>query len=886
MALKNLSSDIEIAIKNSIEGMTLDINLLEVSDDKLEALMKSRQQSFTSIKELILLWQNSPNAPSDQKLAQYIKNLIISGENSIDILRQALRKKIDFGKLNADKHGSAIASKPAIFRSINEINSGVVELKTQLDSGIFDFKERDFKIGYPERFADQEFYPSKNYHKEWYDEETDSVMICPLGTKGEIINIDGLNIMLPAPPANKSKILFSDLSQKDQCWSRIEVPVGLTKENEQMYTDYILEEFKRRREGVWFMNNGIPTYLTPAHYMGLQWNQMSDTGGYKDFRYAQAKMYYFAKACLLDSRSVGMFFVKGRRTGFTEMVIDHFIDESTSNKNWTFGITSKLGDDAEVVFQKYQYVVRNLPFFFQPVVKGKIDAKNDIEFGKPSDNTRESKKRKDTSTDKYLNNKVNWRNTTVLSYDSTMLKRYLGDEAGKWKDLNYIDHWNNIKPTMVQGGRVVGKAFIGSTVNPLAEGGANFQILDEGSDIGKRNANGRTATGLYSMFLPAHKNHELSTDKYGVCHEVIEKGDSFINATGEKRTVGSLQFLEAEFASAKKMGNKAHNNARRLDPITKDDAFRDELRTQLFDTEKINSQIKFNNETDVKNKLLTRGNFEWKGGQKDTEVIFVPDKVGKFLIAWIPSKDYRNKWEMKPGPFGTAHCKYPLLMNEGAFGCDSYDHEGVVDAKLVSTENGTEFNLGSRGALHGLTGVNIGEIPSNFFFLEYVVRPKSLDEFNEDVLMACVFYSMPIMAENNKKTLLRHFKARGYRGYSLNRHDKEMNRLSADEKELGGIPSRSEDVINMHWTGIEQYISNFVGEYEPLPGQEPIRQVGEIGNMYFNKTLSDWNRFDPQKRTKFDASISSGYAILAINRNKFKPKLERKKIVMSLKTYS
>jgi hypothetical protein len=61
---------------------------------------------------------------------------------------------------------------------------------------------------------------------------------------------------------------------------------------------------------------------------------------------------------------------------------------------------------------------------------------------------------------------------------------YLGDEAGKWiRPNNYIDHWNNIKPTMVQGGRVVGTAFVGSTLNPLDKGGREFQTLDKGSNI-------------------------------------------------------------------------------------------------------------------------------------------------------------------------------------------------------------------------------------------------------------------------------------------------------------------------------------------------------------------------------------------------------------------
>ena len=49
---------------------------------------------------------------------------------------------------------------------------------------------------------------------------------------------------------------------------------------------------------------------------------------------------------------------------------------------------------------------------------------------------------------------------------------------------------------------------------------------------------------------------------------------------------------------------------------------------------------------------------------------------------------------------------------------------------------------------------------------------------------------------------------------------------------------------------------------------------GEYGCMYFNKTLNDWARFDITKRTKFDASISSGLAIMACNRHLYRPHAE------------
>lgn len=880
--MKNLSQDMEMAIKDSILGMTLDIDILGVDDDKLDTLMKSRLDSFSAIKEMIVLWENSNNAPNHNKLRKYIEDLVKAGENSIDVLREALRKGINYDDLEPEKLGRAIKAKPVIFRAINEINSGIIELKLQLESDNIDLKNREFRRGYPEKFANQEFFPEKDYYQEWHDEELDAIILDPKGTKGELIELDGLKMWLPKPPTKKSEILFSKLPVEEQYWRRLDVPKGLTPENEDQYVDFIIQEFKRRREGVWFMNNGKPIWLCPAHYMGLQWNKMIDTGGYKEFRMAQRDMYYFTLACIIDPRSLGELFVKGRRTGFTEEAIDYLINDSTSISNALMGMTSKTGDDGQEIFLKYSYGIQNLPFFFRPVVKGKIDDRNKMDFGKPSDNTRDAKKKRDTSTDDYLNTKVDWRNSTTLAYDSTKLVRYFCDESGKReRPQNMIDHWNNIKPTMIQGGRVVGKTIMGSTLNPRDKGGEEFITLYYGSDVKKRNANGRTPTGLYSFFLPAHKNYEEFTDKYGVCHEFLQPGEFFYNAKGVKKTIGSLQYLESEFKSAKTMGGKAYNNARRLDPITIDDAFRDEMASQLLDIEKINSQLKYNRENNIQHTLV-RGNFEWRDGVVDSEVVWKPKEDGRFLISWFPPKEMRNRHERKP-IFGMM-TKCPV-NDFGAFGVDSYDQDGVVDAKLVATENGQEFNLGSKGSIHGACGFNLGDIPSNYFFLEYLARPKTAEIFFEDVLMACIFYSLPALIENNKKMLLEHFYRRGYRGFSITRFDKDMNRLSPDEKKYGGVPNSGPDIIQKHWTSLEKYVNNYVGEYNCEEGEVPVREIGEIGSMPFNRTLSDWLKFDIQNRTKFDASISSGLALMAINREMYRPKVERKTVTLAIKRY-
>ena len=138
--------------------------------------------------------------------------------------------------------------------------------------------------------------------------------------------------------------------------------------------------------------------------------------------------------------------------------------------------------------------------------------------------------------------------------------------------------------------------------------------------------------------------------------------------------------------------------------------------------------------------------------------------------------------------------------------------------------------------------------------------------------MALVFYGMPILAENNKPRLLYYLRRRGYRGFSMNRPDKIWNKLSVAEKEVGGIPNSSEDIKQAHAAAIEMYIQDHVG----------IKQDGTLGDLYFNALLNDWAGFDINKRTKYDASISSGLAIMANNRHLYTPNAKVEKQLINL----
>jgi hypothetical protein len=519
-----------------------------------------------------------------------------------------------------------------------------------------------------------------------------------------------------------------------------------------------------------------------------------------------------------------------------------------------FGILSKSGADAKTMFtDKVVPISLNYPFFFKPIQDGMDRPKTELAYRVPASKfTRRKLDNSETSEEiTGLDTTIDWKNTGDNSYDGEKLKLLAHDESAKWlKPDNILNNWRVTKTCLRLGSRIIGKCMMGSTSNALDKGGANYKKLYYDSDVSKRNRNGQTSSGLYSLFIPMEWSYEGFIDTYGI--PVFDTPKTAIKGVdGNEIEYGVIEHWQNEVDGLKSDSDGLNEYYRQF-PRTEQHAFRDETKQSLFNLTKIYEQIDYND--DLRNtNILTRGNFQWEGGVQDSKVIFYPNKDGRFLVSWIPAYNLQNNVIQKNG------MKYPGNEHIGAFGCDPYDISGTTDGK------------GSKGALHGLTKFSMDDAPSNAFFLEYISRPQTAEIFFEDVLMACIFYGMPILAENNKPRLLYYFKRRGYRGFSMNRPDKVFNKLSVTEREIGGMPNSSEDIKQAHAAAIESYIEDHVGWNEE-----------GCGVMYFQATLEDWARFNINDRTKHDASISSGLAIMACNKNKYLPTYRKEVIPTSL----
>ena len=683
---------------------------------------------------------------------------------------------------------------------------------------------------------------------EGYDQQ--GIVICPNGTQGEVVEIGDLLIVLPSTP-EPDQIANHGLPQEDQYWKRQELPEELLrvrsmdewlespKEFRQKFRPYVEREFVRRRDGFWFYNDGVPTYISGRHYMFLQWSRIDI--GYPSYLSFQRDLFLHMAACEADSRCMGQLYVKCRRSGYTNMCASSIVDEATQVKDRLLGIQSKTGKDAQenIFMKKVVPIFKSYPFFFKPIQDGTTNPRMELAFREPS--KRITKNNKTSTRGEALNTIINWKNTTNNAYDGEKVHWLYLDEAGKWeKPTDIREAWRIQRTCLIVGRKIIGKAMVGSTVNPMDKGGEQYKKLWNDSDPMQRNANGRTVSGLYRIFIPAYDALEGFFDKHG--NPILDDPESAVEGIdGELISFGAKTFLKNERGALKSDARELNEFIRQF-PFSPEEAFRDSIESSLFNIAKIYEQIEHND--NLYPQPFVEGNFVWEGGRRDSNVLFRPTTGGRWRVAWMPPPEMRNNKKIERGK---------MLAPNAHLGCggvDSYDLDATVDGR------------GSKGACHLYNKFSI-EYPSNMFVAEYISRPPMAKIFYEDILMASVFYGYPLLIENNKYGIVRHFEERGYDGYVMDRPAHLRSTSHSTNVKTKGIPSNSQDVIQSHAQAIEDYIHQHVGSNED----------GEMGRMVFNRTLEDWIGFKINDRTKYDLSISSGLALLAAQKaKKEKPK--------------
>jgi hypothetical protein len=583
-----------------------------------------------------------------------------------------------------------------------------------------------------------------------------------LPPKGKVYNVITKKI-------EKRPIITSSSKKEDQVWIRTTLPEGYNyKRKEELvrqaedkdYFDVELENFRsqewdRRLNGVWFMNNGVATYLTGMHYLFLNWWKIDI--GYPSFRKTDQDYFYFLQACVDNPNCLGMIELTKRRQGKTVRAGVFMYDLISRSKNKNGGIQSKTAMDAKNnVFQKNIVgPFKKLPDFFRPVYdqsKG-VTPTSELRFYRTT--KRGSKSLEDLGKPE-LESQIDWKSSDKYAYDGTKLHRYLGDEVGKTMEVDVWERHNVVRFCSELDGQYIGKLLYTTTVEEMESGGESFKRLWDASDQESKNIHGRTASGLYRFFTPSYKT--LFFDKYGIADEDRAK----------------QYYLDDRKSLAG--DDRALSNIIRRNPFTIQEAFRIDGERSLFNSMKLNDRIDRLSWVD---NAYTRGNFEWVGDRDTGYVDFKPMANGRFKVAYIfDNKDDANRVIKR------SNNVYPTRKVEYVMGCDPYDHDSTVDQRR------------SDGAFYVYQKQNpIANFYDSSFIVQYIYRPSTARQFYEDVLKCCHYYSCQVLFEDNKIGIKNYFEDRGYASFLMYLPGSNKPGMSGSVKTHQQIAEVTEDYI-------------------------------------------------------------------------------------------
>lgn len=675
----------------------------------------------------------------------------------------------------------------------------------------------------------------------------------------------------------KTDILLNSEIPQEQKWERPLLPhdfIVRRKKEKQVqridknYVDPYLEEIRRREwgrrlRGVWFWKynkkdkSSKLTYIVGVHYFMLTYWKFQ--GKYFDYRTPDRNYWYVVKYMENDPNSLGLNDIEKRKGGKTAKLGCWIYERTSRMNNHHGGFQSKTDDDAQEVFKKgVVHPWKTIPDFFRPrydTMKGD-DPTEELRFFATS--RRGSKAEEDDDElEEPLNSFIDFKASTESAYDGPELDTYGADEAGKTKKPVSIKERQNVVRycAEIDGEFLHRKQIYTTTVEPDKgeEENYEFQELTANSNPLDRDLNGRTGTGLYTYFVPAHKG--MFFDEYGDPDE--ERALTFLGNTIKKlEEAGDTRGL---------------SSFKRKNPRTFKEAFSVDGENSLYDPELLQEQL---DEISWGHERTERGNLKWLDGYKITrpkldefgrEVTYIgedgavhteqimntsywePNEKGRWekVIGWEP-KEPNNVYE-KNGKY------FPNGNYANRIGCDPFKYDKVKDKRRSKC---AAFNYQIEDDLHP------NDVYNDMFTLRYSFRANSTHEANEDMLLMAWYCGCQVLFERNVNHWKSDFTSWGCHGF------------------LMYLPGEDEPGIYTDGTGnTTQIICRYTEAY-----------INRFVKKVFFKTLirkvTGWLDFKVEETQKFDEPMSAGFTLIAVKGKKVKRQNEKGKSIESILPYN
>lgn len=629
-------------------------------------------------------------------------------------------------------------------------------------------------------------------------------------------------------------------------------------------------EHERCDKGIWFWNNGTPTYLNGFFYWYL--SSFRAYFGIPNYRETDKEITYFLQYCDEDPNSFGSAFNTIRRYGKSVLMGAWALYRATRNFNHFCGMQGETDEKIKKFYNKFiRKPFYKLPYYHQPSYNTDTKQTNQIEFDLPP---RRNERRNDLDEVESLESIIEYRESGEGAYDGDPLNTYLMEEPGKTKKTSIYNEdgegrWDIVMPCLMDGLEIIGKAFLGTTVENLNmrdKGGQAYKMLFYDSDFDNKQADGRTKSGLYAAFLP------------GDC---ALKG--FWDEWGFPKREESRKRLMQRRESFKGNANKLAGHIRKY-PLSIKEIFYINPTGCEFDAVVLQDR---RNEIDMSTEpLWNKVDLYWKD-KRFGKVGFRHNPGNGWLkVHWLPT-DEKETNLVKHRLTGGEYFYSPTNDNRFACGMDPIDHGVVVDDRTGVNEEGVTGNKRSTPVVlvklkydSGIDGVitqdelehraKPGRLENGQWVLDdngtkypyktnrYIAmmdtRPYDPNVLYERTLMMCWFFGVSLHVENQKPGVIRYFKTHNCGDFLLNKYqptDDIVTRRIAGED---GTPA-STSTISEYTGDISTYVSYFG---HTLP---------------FRDLIEDLLLFKPHKTREHDHTVAMGYAELAC---RMKPKTKEK----------
>lgn len=635
---------------------------------------------------------------------------------------------------------------------------------------------------------------------------------------GKIISLqDGIyKYELPAMPTKEEDILFFDKPKKDQFWIPPDLSVyrRLSISEKREFVNKIRDYW---RNGLWFFNNGEPTYITGLHFDFLSLHTFSTIETHdKRPRFYQSQLddFYFRDLTWKDPKCFGRVFFKCRRYGCTLQEMAEIYYRATEDFGRQVGVMSNEW-------------TKTLTSIFRPLVSSMMKRPKYMraEYYKPSN--RVPKKEllfssgivsEEDENGEYakecLEGWITPKPTTTAAFDGDKLAYGCFDEAFKWITTSPKETIAVHRKSIEVGGRPVGKLSVLSTVGDSDTYEAAVRDAVEiyhDSDPEVLDANGMTKSGLYRYFISGiYMMNETHADKYGYLDKDLALEE--IMNTRAKFQVGTKDYIF---------------ECRRV-PLSIAEALSSTTFNNIFDKERIEKRLTILRKTPRDKMPYAEGSFE----EDNIGIVhWVPDSNGgPWKVAQLPlmnkSVDFSNRWEKD------FDGNLQLLPGvEGAIGYDPV-RIAVSDASSGTLSNaciiaGQKFDYRGNGG-------------ANRYCAMYLHRPEDPDTPTYESYKCAKFYGWPVMIERNVEGA-----RKWYRSTEINASGFMM---VGDDGIPGTLIHGRNNAVNNLVDIFQKYIQ------KPLPISNDIDWLMEIP---FERLLLDMKEFNPKKTTLYDAMMAN-----------------------------